>query len=73
MKLKNGKIQIDRNVPIPKHRGHYPWALMKVGDSFFVEGGMHGIQSQASVRGAKDGRKYATRSENGGVRVWRIE
>lgn len=69
-------IEIERGIPMPqKVRGRdakYPWEKMEVGDSFFVQG-RKTFGNQASTRSLKDGKKYTTRKENGGVRVWRLE
>ena len=72
-------VKIDKGVPIPvssKVR-HYPWILMEVGDSFFVENISEGkfadFRSMASAAGRRYGRKYTTRREGTGVRIWRIE
>jgi hypothetical protein len=85
------KIKIDRNIPMPSARGgggvmstKYPWAKMKIGDSFIFPNTKEGMQrtqryagSVAAVAGYRLGTKYATRvvKENGRsiVRVWRIK
>lgn len=77
------KITIDDNpIPIPPpatgpQKGKsfkYPFHKLDVGESFFVEN----LQSRnlgGSVTYASKvlGRKFITRSMDGGVRVWRVE
>jgi hypothetical protein len=67
------KIESDVPVPVGNTRSKYPWAEMKVGDSFFVE---HGSQNVLSTSGRQYGKfhggKFSTRREGNGVRVWRI-
>jgi hypothetical protein len=51
----------------------YPWKELNPGDSFFVPGRtIKAISAMSCNRSKMDGRKYACRTENGGVRVWRI-
>ena len=72
-------FEIEDNVEIPPRCGRskskYPWAKMKVGQSFFVPDG-----SQPSLSATAIGysyrhpeMKFTTAKEAGGVRVWRIE
>ena len=73
------KFTIDRGVPMPPVRGNkiiYPFDDMEVGDSFFVPNVEHGdITPQIAYRRRTRGwaRKFTTRKENGGIRVWRTE
>jgi len=73
-------IKIRRNVPIKPPRPStgrppkYPWADMRVGDSFYVPGMTPSQMSSAWRRArAKLGHKYSARTERDGVRVWRIK
>lgn len=54
--------------PPPHGRAIYPWATMKVGDSFFVEN--TGRNPPASCNGNRFG-KFTVRKVEGGWRVWR--
>jgi len=71
------EIKIEKGIPAPKaNRGArtlYPWREMEVGDSFLIpfatDGKRRGIYSCASRLGIK----IATRTVEGGVRIWRIE
>ena len=70
--------EIDKGIEIPIcSQGpplKYPWPYLKVGDSFFVEGGDVNNLSNCGIRFTKThGGKFTTRTQNGGVRVWRIE
>ena len=73
-------IEIDKGVPLPKKQvpvragvAMYPWREMQVGDSFFVAGTtvekFSGTLYQARKR---LGTKFASRTVEGGIRVWRI-
>lgn len=73
-------IKIDKGIPLPpaiRCRGaapKYPWHEMNVGDSFFAQGvKASSISRLAIVTGKACGRKFSTRKESDGVRVWRIE
>lgn len=65
-----------RNVPIPPKRGgnrKYPWGDMQIGDSFLAKKAKLGTISSVAYRAAKRlGFKFSCRTENNGVRVWRI-
>lgn len=78
--------KLDQNRPIPPHPSNhnlkpreavYPWAQMRIGDSFFVPKGKR--KSTFSTHGASKrwGAKYTARvvTEDGilGERVWRVE
>ena len=69
-------FKVESGVPTPPASGRknkYPWAGMNVGDSFFVPDAPASTRSAASIRGKTHGEMYVTRSENGGVRVWRVK
>ena len=70
-------FKIESNIPLDIMAGarpKYPWRNMKVGDSVFFDG--QNSQGNASVAakmfGRMNGVKFASRSVDGGVRVWRI-
>ena len=71
-------IAIDKGIPLPP-RGSgspvpakYPWLTMGVGDSFLVSGRTaRNFSSQIHVAQKSTGRKFAARTADGGVRVWR--
>jgi len=65
-------IEIEKRVAIPESKPKYPYDEMKVGDSFFVEGG--NIQTIANSNWRKGkllGMKFISRRVDDGVRVWR--
>lgn len=68
-------IEIDKDVLLPRKRlGRkpiYPWREMKVGDSFFVDGGRpSGPLNNMQKAGVG---KFQTKKEGNGYRIWRIE
>ena len=74
------EYEIDRAIPIPPpSRGpgavKYPWAVMEVGDSFFVPGITKDNIYSSIKNASRDGRSFVARrvTENGvrGLRVWR--
>ena len=74
----SGLFAIEKGVPVPPHgkgkTAKYPWADMCVGDSFFVPGvKINTLASSKAQAAKKHNAKYAMRSVDGGVRVWRIE
>lgn len=72
--------KIEKNVPPPNgvklgaSRSKYPFMTMKVGDSFLASDRR---PSQVSAAWAplvkKHGMRFVSRSEAGGVRVWRVK
>tara|TARA_R110000868_G_C10549144_1_gene735727 strand:- start:287 stop:499 length:213 start_codon:yes stop_codon:yes gene_type:complete len=66
-------IKIDKGVPIPSRvatlKAIYPWSTMDVGDSFYVEDASVG--NRTSDVGSRIGRKFISRKEGDGVRIWR--
>lgn len=71
------EFKVEKDVPVPTARwrnSKYPWADMKVNDSFFVKDGRVGNLLTSAKHWAKregNGAKFMTRSIDGGVRVWR--
>ena len=67
---------VEKGIPIPdsrfgrdrKGKSKYPFARMKVGDSFFSK---HNIQSIARAYGKRSGMVFSTRKVEGGWRAWR--
>lgn len=64
--------KIDKNIPMPTHGNErYPFAQMKVGDSFFIKSKDY-RDSRTLYTGARRHKiKITCRKENGGIRVWR--
>lgn len=72
---------IEKDVPLPEshssHRGGLSGALrkMEVGDSILLKDkSQHFISAagQTVAMRENDGRKYMTRTVEGGVRIWRV-
>ena len=71
------EFKIEKGVPMPDNRNYgatrYPFRQMEVGDSLFVPG-----QTTATFSGVpggwarRAGFKFACRTVEGGVRVWRV-
>lgn len=74
-------FEIEKGIPVSKPTGRngsppkYPWADMEVGDSFFID-----EPSSKRSRNAMNYRnrrypntKFASRSMDGGRRIWRIK
>jgi hypothetical protein len=73
-------MKIDKKIPMPENIGvsgkpRYPWAEMKVGDSFFTTNAKEISLVQSCSRQSKlmNPKKFACRAEKDGVRVWRIK
>lgn len=77
-------MNIEKGLPLPKagKKSKYPFAEMEVGDSVFFADTDGGSGSKPAIaakvyahRNQKtvSGLKFSARSENGGVRIWRVE
>lgn len=76
------EFKIEKGIPVAsdgRERQHkYPFAEMEVGDSFFVDNVQSGDKTYVSISSASRGygyrhnKKFKQRSENNGVRIWRI-
>lgn len=73
-------FKIEKTVEIPGNAGRtggpnrYPFPDMEVGDSFFVSGAQGSKAGPAAhTWGRSHGRKFVTRKEGDGVRIWRIK
>ena len=67
---------IKKNAPIPNkerisYPEKYPWAQMKVGDSFFIPDREKPLTTTYAAR--KHNMKFTQRSMDGGIRIWRIK
>jgi len=73
------EFTIEKGVPVPKQVGagrknKYPFDALEVGDSFFVKDTkVKAISKTCSNHGKRLSRKFASRTVDGGVRVWRTE
>lgn len=71
----NYEIKIDTDIPIPKlsRQKKYPFEQLEIGQSFFVPGGnLLAISQSRRLAEFRTGWKFATRTVEGGIRVWRI-
>ena len=74
------KFCIEHNVPLPSPRREYPFAEMKVGDSFYVsvERGevpyivLKKICSASFNHSMRHGGKFTARQKKNGARCWKI-
>ena len=80
MNEKESDVKIEKNIPIPEACGgaitrKYPFNEMEVGDSIFIEGrkGSYTPGNAAHNYGKNHGKKFTSRKENDGFRIWRIE
>lgn len=73
---------IDDSIPLPKRKGNsagrppkYPFAKMDVGQSVFFDGESYSskVCIAAHAYGRRHGKRFSTRSVDGGLRVWRVE
>ena len=71
------KINIEKGIPVkrPREDSVYPFTEMEVGDSFLATEQIckkpHKVRMAAHEAGKRLGRKYVTRTVEGGIRVWR--
>ena len=67
------EYKIESGIPLPGRRLKYPFAEMKVGDSFAIaEADLRKISVSAFAEGKRLGFKFSVRTADGGGRVWRI-
>ena len=67
-------IEIDKGVPIPARGAgarKYPISDLEIGDSFWV-GVQHGAQLAGIANRRYAPKRFMSRTENGGTRIWRI-
>ncbi len=70
---------VESGIPVPARWGslcRYPWATLKVGDSFVWPGTYDAVRSAVQKRRSRHGEqyRYAKVTENGKhlIRVWRV-
>lgn len=77
-------IKIEKDVPLPKMRGgdgsfktyaSYPFKSMEVFDSILIPSSLHlGNARRAAHKYGKDNnKKFVTKMEGEGLRVWRVK
>lgn len=73
-------IKIEKQIPIPR-KSHaigfrkYPFDSMEVGDSFFAFISVQSLSTCANnyVKSIGNFKRFTTRKQNNGARVWRIK
>lgn len=71
--------KIEKGIPIPTvgTRRKFPFAEMKIGDSFFIsqiEGETNSVRSTACYYARRNpGYKFRVKRVEGGTRVWRVQ
>lgn len=72
------QIVIEKGIPVPQMKGRPKsemtliFEAMQPGDSFFVKMNRTKLHGQLSYMRRKNGFKFATRTIEDGVRVWRL-
>jgi hypothetical protein len=76
MKIETG-IEFNPKASTRGRKPKYPFGEMAVGDSLFFDGEKIGPQCKpyaaANAYAYKNGVKFAGRTVDGGVRIWRVE
>jgi hypothetical protein len=74
-KKESDPISIDKNIPLPPRRGggvsKYPWATMKVGDSFLAT--KSAVAASVSYCRHNKNVKFVSRKTDKGIRIWRVK
>lgn len=65
-------LEIDKNIPIPLTNLKYPFNRMDVGDSFFFDGKSMNPVNAAHVYGKNNNKRFVSKLEREGRRVWRV-
>jgi len=68
--------KIEKNIPVSKNyagrSAKYPFGEMEIGDSVLIEGLKSKPVVAASAYGKNNGKKFSSRAEGNGFRIWRI-
>lgn len=68
---------IEKGIPAPESSGSkkYPFVDLAVGDSVFIDGAKFKGKEYCAAKAAAryKGFKIRAKSENGGIRIWRVE
>ncbi len=75
----NNQFKVESGIKVPKSRSRYPFAAMRIGDSFLVPCGGSTSREGCVARSASHSAgkrykmKFASRQCDNGVRIWRVE
>jgi hypothetical protein len=70
------EFKIEKGVPMMPLRTNamkYPWPMMEPGDSVFFMEKLGSAATAANRWGKENGRKFVSRKQGQGVRIWRVE
>jgi len=68
------EIKIENKIAIPSKPSKFPWAELKIGDSFLCPSGHESaFRSNVCVASKRLGIKLTVRKTPEGLRVWRVE
>ncbi len=66
------RYEIEKDIPLPSPSTKYDFGRFEIGDSIFIGGPPAKLgQTAAHSWGTMNGRKFKTRTQNGGIRIWR--
>lgn len=77
--IEGSKIMVSRDVPIPPPEGGrgavpiYPWRDIDVGESFVHPGSRNAATAMIQYATKQTGRRFTSRKEGSGYRIWRVE
>lgn len=65
---------IEKGVQVPKQRTKYVFSQMEVGDSIFFFGETQDSNCVAAAKMyfKRNGKRMTTKTEHGGIRIWRV-
>ena len=65
------KIKIESDIPMPTRSSRYPWDILKVGESFKVNGRSNPRQLAKMASKRRAPKKFEARMVHGVNRIWR--
>ena len=68
-------MQIESNVPFEDNSKNrkYPWQDMEVGDSVLITENTHSARCSAYSYGKRNDKEFRSRTEDGGIRIFRTK
>jgi hypothetical protein len=72
------RVKIDKGIPVPEYHQKvtfrdYPFADLRVGDSFHIEGFTEKQVANVTFNRGRNGKKFAYRLDDTGFRIWRVK